>query len=278
MGSVRGVGETVTLQKRSSIFPTRPYRAWHLFAMAIMATIPATLVSAAAQDGARAVRDAGDPQVAVPAAPPAQPPLVLLLDGLGVYVESDYIGLSALARPLRRQGFRTRTDSHLMTKTQGLVPDVIIGHSMGGDMALRYARKLLAAGHPAPLIITIDAAPAPPACPVPNCINIHGPGFANVRGAVNIDAWASGAKFVSHAQLPTNPVVESIILDQTSAYLQKRTARLARPPEAPSGAETAPPSGPSSAPAATDRPKPGWKLPSWSAPNWNIPGLEPGGG
>ncbi|WP_210255182.1 hypothetical protein [Ancylobacter pratisalsi] len=259
-----------------------------MLAALILTGLSVTLPTGGATAQARITQNGSSPAPAiVPPAPP--PPLVLLLDGLGVYVESDYIGLSALARPLRQQGFRTRTDSHLMTKTQGLVPDVIIGHSMGGDMALRYARKLVAAGQPAPFIITIDAAPAPPACPVPNCINIHGPGFANVRGALNIDAWASGAKFVTHAQLPTNPVVESIILDQTSAYLKKRAERLAPPPSAeepaaaasaPAPARPAPP--PASPPAAATAPsgwqKPAWKLPSWTSPNWNIPGREPDDG
>ncbi|MCS0503747.1 hypothetical protein [Ancylobacter mangrovi] len=212
----------------------------------------------------------------------AQPPLVLLLDGLGVYVETDYVGVSALARPLRQQGFRTRTDTHLMNKTRGIVPDIIIGHSMGGDTALRYARKLVASGQPAPLVITIDAAPAPPSCPVARCINIHGPGFPNVRGALNIDAWASGAKFVAHAQLPTHPAVEAIILNRTSDFMRQREARaVPTPPTAPAEAEQGAPaaSSSSSAPAASTAPaKPQWTAPGWSAPNWSFPGMNLNGG
>lgn len=152
---------------------------------------------------------------------------MLLLDGLGVYVENEYVGVSALAAPLRAQGFDTRVDTHFMRKTQGLVPDVIIGHSMGGSMAITYAREMVKAGKPAPLVITIDAAPAPPPCGVPTCINIKGPGVPNVRGATNIDAWASGAPYVNHAMLPTHPAVKSIILQQTAAFLaaRKTTAR-----------------------------------------------------
>ena len=155
-----------------------------------------------------------------PAAP--QAPLILLLDGLGVYVESNYIGVSSLARPLQQQGFRTRTDSHLMARTQGLVPDIIIGHSMGGETAMRYAARLVRSGYPAPLIITIDAAPAPPPCPVARCINIAGPGFTRVRGATNISAWAAGARFVNHAQLPTHPAVKQLILQETGSWLSRR--------------------------------------------------------
>ena len=211
-------------------------------------------------------------------------PLVLLLDGLGVYVASDYIGLSALARPLQQQGFRTRVDSHLMAKTSGIVPDIIIGHSMGGDTAIRYSRQLMRAGRPAPMVITVDAAPAPPACVVPRCMNIHGLGFVNVRGATNIDAWASGAKFVGHPQLPTHPVVERIILDQTGAWMAERKLAMAKTAAAAPKATTATSGGasaqqpaspsasaaPTTPPAARAAPKM-WSAPSWTLPNWSLP-------
>lgn len=214
-------------------------------------------------------------QTSETASPPAPPPTVLLLDGLGVYVESDYIGVSALARPLRQQGFRTLTDSHLMSRTQGVVPDVIIGHSMGGDTALRYARKLVAAGKPPPLVITIDAAPAPPACPVARCMNIHGPGFADVRGAVNVDAWASGARFVNHAQLPTAPVVQQIILGQTQSFMTERRSAGAAETGTRVANEAAGPSGAGGAPlgeaTTTDARPRMWTRPSWTLPGWTSP-------
>jgi len=215
-------------------------------------------------------------------------PLVLLLDGLGVYVESDYIGVSALARPLQQQGFRTRVDSHLMAKTGGVVPDIIIGHSMGGDTAIRYSRQMMRAGRAAPMVITIDAAPAPPACAVPRCINIHGPGFVNVRGATNIDAWASGARFVSHARLATHSVVQTIVLDQTAAWMAERklamakaavaTAKTSAATSDQTSARTASPGAPSApaaqakppAPAAPAAPKM-WSAPSWTLPSWSLP-------
>lgn len=201
----------------------------------------------------------------------ASRPLVLLLDGLGVYVENDYVGLSALARPLQQQGFRTLTDSHLMTRTDGVVPDIIIGHSMGGETALRYARSLSASGKPAPFVITIDAAPAPPACKVPRCINIHGPGFANVSGATNIDAWASGARFTTHAQLPTAPAVRAIILDQTQAFLNERKTATADKPRV--SVESAPPPDRNTRPSIQM-----WSAPGWPLPDWKPPTPWPNGG
>lgn len=271
-------------------------------------------VFAAAPAGAEAVTvtpprkpSPPDGEAAAPVAP--TPPLVLLLDGLGVYVETDYIGVSALSRPLARQGFRTRTDSHLMLKTKGLVPDVIVGHSMGGETALRYAAELARAGYPAPLVITIDAAPAPPACTVPRCINIAGPGFARVRGAQNISAWAAGARLTNHAQLPTHPAVQQLILQETQRWMADWQARQAvaaagsagssgrgiRSTGAKPGAQGKPvtPAGPSAQARPSTQAKraagtvptstlpkmwtvPGWSLPEWSAPDW--PDLtRPGG-
>lgn len=227
---------------------------------ALAATLVVALVSAAqAQSTAQDVETA----------PEATRPLVLLLDGLGVYVENDYVGVSALARPLQQQGFRTLTDSHLMTRTNGVTPDIIIGHSMGGETALRYARTL----KPAPLVITIDAAPAPPACKVPRCINIHGPGFANVSGAINIDAWASGARFVNHAQLPTAPAVRDIILDQTQAFLNARKTAAADKPVTSADSASPPPSGRSSR-----TPMQMWSVPGWTLPEWKPLSPWPKGG
>lgn len=243
--------------------------------------VGATLVAPPA--GAQTVGAPNQPETAVPqdAAPAAAPPVALLLDGLGVYVESDYIGVSALTRPLARQGFQTRTDSHLMMKTKGIVPDVIIGHSMGGETALRYATELARAGYKPPLVITIDAAPAPPACTVPRCVNIAGPGFTRVRGARNISAWDAGARFRNHAQLPTHPAVQELILKETGDWMaQWKASQLkvagkgSKPERAARSAEPARP--PAAAPAAPAAPKM-WTMPSWSVPGWSVP-TWPGAG
>lgn len=255
----------------------------HIAAALLLAGIAPALAQAPAGPAAPASTEE-------PAAAP-QPPLVLLLDGLGVYIENDYIGVSALARPLQEQGFRTRTDSHLMVRTQGIVPDIIIGHSMGGETALRYARNVARAGYPAPLVITVDAAPAPPACKVPRCVNIAGPGFARVSGATNISAWASGARFTSHAQLPTHPAVRQLILKETGDWMAARQAALAaaaaaaantkptgkKPPRtagqppAQSPARAAP--APSAPPSSQSWSLPGWSVPNWQVPSWTLPGV-----
>lgn len=169
-----------------------------------------------------------------PGSPNDRPPLVLLLDGLGVYVENDYVGVSPLVRPLRAQGFTTLTDNHFLARNAGAVPDVVIGHSLGGTTALTFARDLVRKGHPAPLVITIDAAPGSPSCPVPRCVNIHGPGFPDIRGAQNIDAWAAGASFTTHVRLPVHPAVEALILERTQAYMNDwRSAQAAALPPMP---------------------------------------------
>ncbi|SCW45773.1 hypothetical protein [Ancylobacter rudongensis] len=234
--------------------------------------VGATLVVPPA--GAQTLGSSNSPGTATPQEAPvaATPPVALLLDGLGVYVESDYIGVSALTRPLARQGFQTRTDSHLMLKTKGIVPDVIIGHSMGGETALRYATELARAGYKPPMVITIDAAPAPPACTVPRCVNIAGPGFTRVRGARNVSAWDAGARFVNHAQLPTHAAVQELILKETGDWMAqwkasqpKVASKGSKPERAPQSAESASP--PAPAPAAPKM----WTMPSWSVPGWSVP-------
>jgi hypothetical protein len=166
------------------------------------------------------VEDKEPPQPS-PAAP-VEPPLAILLDGLGVYVQQDYVGVSALARPLQQQGYRTIVDNHFMRKVQGQVPAIIIGHSMGGQSALRLARQIVQAGYPAPDVITIDAAPLPSPCAVPRCTNIFSPGFPQVVGAQNISAWDHGAYLVSHAMLASNPAIQRMVLQYTASLIAQR--------------------------------------------------------
>ncbi|QJP12754.1 hypothetical protein G3545_03195 [Starkeya sp. ORNL1] len=168
-----------------------------------------------------------DPPQPVPAAP-VEPPLAILLDGLGIYVQQDYVGVSALARPLQQQGYRTIVDNHFMRNVQGQVPAIIIGHSMGGQSALRLARQIVQAGYPAPDVITIDAAPLPSPCAVPRCTNIFSPGFPQVVGAQNISAWDHGAYLVSHAMLASNPAIQRMVLQYTASLIAQRNgARVA---------------------------------------------------
>lgn len=163
-----------------------------------------------------------------PTPAPAPPPLAILLDGLGVYVQQDYVGVSALARALQQQGYRTIVDNHFMRKAQGQVPTVIIGHSMGGQSGLKLARQVVQAGYPAPDVITIDAAPMPSPCPVERCINIFSPGFPHVVGAQNISAWDHGAYMVNHAMLASNPAIQRMVLQYTQNLIAQRNgARVA---------------------------------------------------
>jgi hypothetical protein len=159
-------------------------------------------------------------------------PTALLLDGLFIYVQQNYIGVSVLAAAVERMGYRAVVDNHLMSRTAGVEPDVIVGHSMGGSTALRYAAERIAAGKPAPVVITIDAAFGSPSCPATRCINIHSPGFPQVVGAENIDAWQSGAFMVNHAMLATNGAVQRMVMDRLAELLaarQTHTPPLAAP-------------------------------------------------
>lgn len=160
-----------------------------------------------------------------PAAGQTIQPTVLLLDGLGVYMENNYVGVSTLAAALRRQGYRAIVDTHMMLRSRQERPDIIIGHSMGGTSALRRAREIARSGEGEPLVITIDAAPGSPPCPVSQCINVHGPGFPDIPGAQNIDAWDISGPMVPHALLATNPEVQRLILAETAERMPALMSR-----------------------------------------------------
>lgn len=170
-------------------------------------------------------------------------PPVLLLDGLFIYVHQAYVGVSALAPQLERLGYRAAVDTHLMTRTAREEPILLIGHSMGGSTALKRAREMVAAGKPAPVVITIDAAFGSPRCPVPRCVNYYSPGFPKVEGAENIDAWQAGAFMANHAMLATHPAVQRLVLERARVLLDERAAA-----EAPAS------NAPLSAPVPTPRP------------------------
>lgn len=151
-------------------------------------------------------------------------PTVLLLDGLFIYVHQTYVGVSALAPRLEEMGYRAVVDTHLMARTSTEEPALIIGHSMGGTSALKHAAQMVAAGKPAPVILTIDAAFGSPPCPVARCTNYFSPGFPKLEGAENVDAWQAGAFMVNHAMLATNETVQRLVLQKAAALLAERQA------------------------------------------------------
>jgi pimeloyl-ACP methyl ester carboxylesterase len=153
-----------------------------------------------------------------------QKPTILLLDGLFIYVHQAYVGVSDLAPRLNAMGYRAVVDTHLMNRTAREEPAVIVGHSMGGSAALRFAREMKESGRPPPVVITIDAAFGSPSCAVPRCINFRSPGFPAIEGAENVDAWQNGAYMVDHAMLATNAAVQRLVLREAEAVLAARNA------------------------------------------------------
>jgi pimeloyl-ACP methyl ester carboxylesterase len=151
-------------------------------------------------------------------------PTILLLDGLFIYVHQAYVGVSDLAPRLNAMGYRAVVDTHLMNRTAREEPAVIVGHSMGGSAALRFAREMKESGRPPPVVITIDAAFGSPSCAVPRCINFRSPGFPAIEGAENVDAWQNGAYMVNHAMLATNAAVQRLVLREAEAVLAARNA------------------------------------------------------
>lgn len=170
---------------------------------AVVLPLLVALAASAMSSPPAAAQDEGAPRAG---------PTILLLNGLGVRAGNAGIGLNPLARRLWSAGYDVYVDGHAMGRSAGVVPDIIIGHSMGGVAGLRLAARLVAYGAPEPVVITIDAGPAAPPCPVSRCYAIRGPGFGPVAGALNITARALGARVSSHLRLPAHPAVENYIL------------------------------------------------------------------
>lgn len=92
----------------------------------------AALTASAMNSPPAAAQDEGAPRAG---------PTILLLNGLGVRAGDAGIGLNPLAWRLWRAGYDVYVDGPATGRSAGVVPDVIIGHSMGGVAGLRLAAR-----------------------------------------------------------------------------------------------------------------------------------------
>ena len=155
------------------------------------ASLPVTALVLAAALGASPVARGESP-------PPARAGKVLLVRGVFTVFS---LGLDDLAKQLAAQGVNVEVapaslsfvsadkirDQYLKNPATG--PIVIIGHSLGGDLAPELARRLQQRNVPVKLIVVVDAT-NPGAVPgnVERCVNFHqarktSPKFALVHGA-----------------------------------------------------------------------------------------------
>lgn len=116
--------------------------------------------------------------------------------------------MSTIAAAMTRRGQHVRVLWH-DAEDQVSCPAYLVGHSMGGNAALRQAARCAAAGRPPRAVVTIDPGRAPlyHTCPRGvRCFNYYNPGHPiggqAVDGAQNIIVPG-----FSHLQLPSVPRV-----------------------------------------------------------------------
>jgi hypothetical protein len=117
--------------------------------------------------------------------------------------------MSTIANAMTARGQHVEEMWHDAETAQTACPAYLIGHSMGGNAALRQAARCATAGHPPRVVVTIDPGRAPlyHTCPPSvRCLNYYDPahpiGGQIVDGALNIIVPG-----FTHLQLPAAPRV-----------------------------------------------------------------------
>lgn len=111
-----------------------------------------------------------------------------VLNGLGMYGARGPMG--QIADSLTERGFKVKILPHTQGKRLTRMPDVLVGHSMGANAALKAANRLKRKPR---IIVTIDPGRAPlfHKCPPQvRCVNLYNPwhpiGGQEVIGAENV--------------------------------------------------------------------------------------------
>jgi hypothetical protein len=125
-----------------------------------------------------------------------------------------YPEMATIANAMQKRGQHVEVLWHDAEQYQTACPKYLLGHSMGGNAALRQATRCAAAGKPPRVVVTIDPGRAPLdyVCPTHvTCINYYDPshsiGGQYVQGAKNV--LVPG---YTHLQLPSVPrVVQGVL-------------------------------------------------------------------
>lgn len=137
---------------------------------------------------------------------------VLILRGLTHYSEDGY-PVDQLARELRKNGYEVRIGNHTEGNDLTKLPDILIGHSMGGNAVLKAAERL----GPGPrVIVTIDPGRRPlySTCPTHvRCVNLYDP-LHPIGGQFVYGKRAENyrIKGTYHASMPTYPKVINAVV------------------------------------------------------------------
>ena len=159
---------------------------------------------------------------------------VYLVRGIGNIFS---LGMDALAVKLRAKGIRESVSNHLgwsrladriaadYRRNKRLAPIVIIGHSLGGNAALKIASKLGKNGVPVRLVVIFDATEATPVSSnVSEAINYYYPGG---RG----DALKPGRGFkgrISNDDLKSLPGLKHMNMDESPTLHARVVAKVVR--------------------------------------------------
>jgi hypothetical protein len=116
-----------------------------------------------------------------------------------------YAEMSTIANAMQRRGQHVQELWHDAETSQSICPRYLLGHSMGGNAALRQAARCAAIGRAPRAVVTIDPGRAPlyHTCPPKVvCINYYDPshpfGGQSVDGAHNVVVPG-----YTHLQLPS---------------------------------------------------------------------------
>jgi hypothetical protein len=141
-----------------------------------------------------------------------KPKTAYLLNGLGVYSKPGMMG--AIALLLEDEGYKVTILNHTDGKRLTSMPDVLVGHSMGANAALK--RSQIFRKNPPKLIVSIDAGRAPlfsRAHPTTRTVSIYCPlhpiGGQAIEGATNIQVCGT-----AHIAMPHDRRVLKIIKDE----------------------------------------------------------------
>lgn len=134
-----------------------------------------------------------------------------------VYNGLLYADMGYIAGLMEKRGQHVEVLWHDAENGQTICPKYLLGHSMGGNAALRQATRCASEGHPPSVVVTIDPGRAPlfHQCPAHvKCYNYYNPahpiGGQFVDGASNIVVAG-----YAHVQMPFAPYIVKMALALT---------------------------------------------------------------
>lgn len=134
---------------------------------------------------------------------------VILASALAAQIYNGLLipAMGPIANAMTTRGQHVQVLWHDAEGSQTACPEYLLGHSMGGNAALRQAARCAAAHRPPRAVVTIDPARIAAVCPRGvKCVNYYNPthpiGGQYVTGATNIVVTGT-----DHVGMPNNPKI-----------------------------------------------------------------------